>query len=293
MTLQSVVAEPAMGDGSVVPVTIDFDRRLKLPSVIVLRCAVVAAVLGAWQYLPQWLWLRHYIPVLDPFFVSSPSLVAVRLGDLLAGSGDTPAVWPYLWFTLQGMLIGAALGIALGMSFGLAFSNDPRLRQVLNPFVNAVNATPRIALVPVFVIMLGPTIKSSVAVAVTVVFFAVFYNAYVGGSSIAKEMIQNSVLLGATRTEVMWRVRMMHVLVWTFASLPNAISLALISVITAEILSGSGGMGQLIVQALQNNDATLTFSVVVLLAIIGTLLVSGTDWLKRRVLHWWPGVHAE
>jgi sulfonate transport system permease protein len=293
MTAQSVAAEPAADDGAVAPVTIDLDRRLNLPTVSVLRCAVVVVVLAGWQFLPQWLWLRHYIPVLDPFFVSSPSMVVVRLGYLFSGSHNTPAVWSYLGFTVQGMVIGGALGIALGMIFGLAFSNDPRLRQVLNPFVNAVNATPRIALIPVFVILLGPTIKSSVAVAVMVVFFAVFYNAYVGGSSIPREMIQNSVLLGATRTEVMWRVRMMHVLVWTFASLPNAISLALISVVTAEILSGSGGMGQLIVQALANNDATLTFSVVVLLAVIGTLLVSGADMLKRRVLHWWPGVHAE
>jgi NitT/TauT family transport system permease protein len=255
---------------------------------MVARFALLFTLLALWQFLPEVRWIRSIAPAFDPFFISSPAAVAVKVVDLAIGRG-APLVWPFLGFTLWSMFVGGSLGIVIGVGSGLLLSNDARLRQVLSPFIAALAATPRVALVPIFIIIFGPTMASSVATAVLVVFFTVFFNAFVGGSSLPREVMQNARLMGATKLDMMLKLRLRYVMVWTFAALPNAISFALISVITAEILSGSGGMGRLIVQSLAWSDSTVTFALVLLLSVIGASFVSIAARIKRRALHWWPG----
>jgi NitT/TauT family transport system permease protein len=251
------------------------------------RVLIVVAVLAAWQFLPQIAWLRAQSPVFDPFFVSSPSLVAERLYDMATGAGGTETMWTYLLQTLKGTLIGVSVGTVTGALAGLLFSQSPTLARIMNPFVVLFNATPRIALVPIFVIIAGPTLIATSITAVLVVFFLVFYNSFTGAQSVPAEKIQNARLMGATPLEIMLRVRLPYLLVWTFASLPNAVSFGLIAVVTAEVLTGSLGFGRLLSISIQNVDSSLTFSVVVVLTIVGVMLVMSLDLLRARLLHWW------
>jgi NitT/TauT family transport system permease protein len=253
------------------------------------RLAIVAVVLLAWQYLPHVSWLRHRSPVFDPFFVSSPVRVFHRLEDVMTASHGQPDLWPYLWQTLEGTFIGVAIGTVGGALLGLVFSNSPRLSRTLSPFVTLLNATPRIALVPIFVIIAGPSLTSSALTAIFVVFFLVFYNAFNGGGSVPREVVQNAQLLGASDLEVMSQIRLPYVLVWTFASLPNAISFGLVAVVTAEILTGTPGMGRLLSSSIDTVDATLTFTVVVVLTFVGVTLVTLAEVARRKTLHWWVG----
>jgi NitT/TauT family transport system permease protein len=269
------------------------DKRLGRLQVAALQLLVLGTFLAAWQWVPQIMAVRRVIPAFDPFFVSSPRQVGIELSKLLTNGAPkegVPELWPYLEFTLKGMLIGGALGTALGVMMGLLLSNSEPLRQVFAPFIHALNAMPRIALIPIFIIMLGATLKSSIVTAIVVVFFSVFYNAYTGGTSVPREMMQNAALLGASPLDMILKLRFRYVLVWTFAAIPNAISLALIAVVTAEILSGSGGVGRLIISALSTENATLVFSLVILLSVLGVLFVTIAEVVRRRVLHWWPGV---
>jgi NitT/TauT family transport system permease protein len=86
---------------------------------------------------------------------------------------------------------------------------------------------------------------------------------------------------------ILLHVRLPYAAAWTFAALPNALSFGLISVVTAEILTGTLGMGRLMLNALTAADAGLTFSVVVFLSAAGLTLVGVSSELRRRWLHWW------
>jgi NitT/TauT family transport system permease protein len=254
------------------------------------RLVIVAVALIAWQYLPQIGWMRKQSAVFDPFFVSSPQKVFHRLYAMVFVKHHALSIWPYLGQTLKATFIGVVVGTLAGGFGGLLLSNSPVASKTLNPFVAILNATPRIALIPVFVIICGPTLTSSVVTAIAVVSFLVFYNAYEGGISVSREALQNARLLGASRGEVMRQVRLPYVLVWTFASLPNAISFGLLSVVTAELLTGTLGMGRLLQESLNTVDATLTFTVAIVLMITGVTLISLSDVVKRRLLHWWTPV---
>jgi NitT/TauT family transport system permease protein len=262
-------------------------RRKKALSVRAWQLGIVVVAVAAWQFLPQVGALRQTSPVFDPFFVSSPRKVAVRIFDMATGHNGTDEIWPYLWQSLESMFLGVLIGTVLGAGAGLLLSNSPYAKEVVSPFISFFSSAPRIAFVPIFVIIAGPTTTASVLTTVLVIFFLVFYNAYSGGDSVPLATIQNARLLGATRIEVMLRIRLPYVLVWTFASIPNAISFGLVAVVTAEILTGNRGMGRLLFNSISQVDSTLTFTVVLYLSVIGVALVAMADALRKRVLHWW------
>lgn len=254
--------------------------------VTLIQVGMVAAMLAAWQYVPQIPGLSDISPVFNPFFISSPARVGETLYALFTGDGISP-IWPYLQQTVQSALIGTFGGTVLGATGGILLSNDERMNQVLRPFVLAVNAIPRIALIPIIVIVFGATVTTTVVTAVIIVTFVVFFNAYEGGRSVPTHVLENAILMDASPRQVMQHIRLPYVLAWTFAALPNAVSFGLVGVVTAEILTGFAGIGRLLVISVNTASSSLTFSVVVILSVLGVTLVTLTELLKRRWLHWW------
>lgn len=248
---------------------------------------IVAAFLTAWEYLPRIHALSQNVRFLDPFFISSPSAVVSTLWGFMTASGGRPYIWPYLWDTLSSALLGTFIGIGLGAAVGLVLSNSPRTYELLRPFIVALNAVPRIAIIPIFVILLGPSKSAAVVTAVTVVFFVVFFNALEGGRTVPAEMLNNVRLLGGSRTEVMVHVRLPFVLAWTVAVLPNAVSFGLLIVVAAEVFVGSQGMGRLLMDSVSTLQPELTFAVVMTLSVVGIALVAIADKVTERWLHWW------
>ena len=253
------------------------------------RAAALIVFLLAWELLPKIEWLRQVSPAFDPFFISSPTRVLDRLIDLCFGLSGQPIVWPMFLQTALGMFIGVGISLIIGVLGGLVLSNNAMAQKIAAPFLALANATPRVALIPLFVIIAGTTLTTTVLTVVVVVVFLVFYNAYSGGLSVPPEVVQNARILGARPLEIMRRVRLPYVLVWTFSALPNAISFGLVVAVTAEILMGRIGMGRLLADSMAMVDSTLTFSVVVMLGAFGVTIVSLAQMVQVRVLHWWQG----
>lgn len=264
-------------------------RRLSITGIQVL---LFAAFLAAWQYVPKIGDLAQSTVFLDPFFISSPEKIGSTLWDLSRGSQGGVLVWPYVWDTVLASMLGVIIGIVAGGAFGLLLSNSPYLSDLFQPFVVAANAVPRIALIPIVVIIFGPTMKASVVIAIMVVFFLAFYNAYEGGKTVPPQVLQNVKILGASRTQAMRRVRLPYAFAWIMASLPLATTFALLSVVAGEILTGTQGIGKLITQALAASNSDLTFALVFILSIVGMAITALSSILRRVVLHWWDAEHA-
>jgi NitT/TauT family transport system permease protein len=264
-----------------------FTGRRRRAVVTVTQVALLFFILGSWEFIPQIGDIQKTSRFLDPFFISSPSRVANRLNDLFTGGHGSVLLWNYVRPTMSAALLGASLGMFLGAAAGLLLSNFQFLSQVLRPFVIAANATPRIALIPVIVLLVGPDFGAMIVVSVLVVFFVAFFNAYEGGTNISPDLINNAVLLGAGKWDVLRQIRLPYVLAWTMAALPLAITFGLLSVVTAEILTGFPGIGRLLMIATISSESSLTFAVVLVLAALGVTVVTGAEAVKRRILHWW------
>lgn len=249
------------------------------------QVGILAVILGAWEVLTRIPWFVANT-VFDPFFVSQPSRIAVRLWEWMLPGPDS--VWPHLWLTLQATFLGLAVGVGSGFVVGMALSRNRLLAEILNPFIVAFNSMPRIAFVPLITMFFGLGMMSKVVTSWFVVFFLVFFNTYKGGRSVERELLEFCRTLGGSPRQILWRVRIPTAAAWTFASLPNAISFALIGVVLAEFVGSTTGMGYLMITALATLNATDMFAAVTLLSIVGIGLVYSVTMLERRLLHWSP-----
>lgn len=259
-------------------------------TVIAWRLAILATVLLLWEFLPTVDWLRQQVKFLDPFFISSPSGIAERMWQLLTGAEGSVTIWPYALRTLGATLVGTAIGVLLGLLLGLLLSSSKAWADVLGFYINALNSVPRIALIPIIILLVGVNFTTSVVSGVLVVFFLAFFNAFEGGTRVPGAVLDNAQIMGASRARVLTQIRFRYVLLWTFAAVPNAIAFGLLMVVASELLSGATGIGQLMLLATANLDASLTFSVVVFLSVIGTGLLAIAQRTKGRLLHWAEGL---
>ena len=257
--------------------------RERRRQVLLWQLAILAVFLGAWEGLTRipWFVANTFI---DPFFISQPSRIAVRLFTWVQPGRNS--VWPHLFSTLRATALGLGVGVGSGFVVGLLLSQNRFLAQVLNPFIVAMNSMPRIAFVPLITMLFGLGIASKVATSWFVVFFLVFFNTYKGGLSLERELVDFCRTLGGSPRQILWRVRIPTAASWTFASLPNAISFALIGVVLAEFVGSTTGMGYLMITALATLNATDMFAAITLLSLVGVVLVAIVSVVERRVLHW-------
>jgi NitT/TauT family transport system permease protein len=251
------------------------------------QACILSAFLAWWQWAPSISALRAEFKFLDPYFISSPQLVAVEIKRLLVGGAGITPIWSALGTTLAACLIGTLIGGLLGLLAGLLLSNYKNTREIVMPFLMVLNTIPRIALIPIIVIIEGPTAASTSISCITLVFFVVFFNAFEGGRGISPELIQSARLLDATTFDIVFRVRLRYVAAWSFVAIPNAISYGIIGGVTAEILTGSNGIGSVLTQALSTANSTLTVAVVIILAAVSGTAIALASMLRGRLLHWW------
>jgi len=251
------------------------------------RLLILATFLALWQLVPKIPNISHHVVWLDPFFISSPTSVARRVWEVCTGAHGVATIWSPLWFTVKTSLIGTAIAVALGAAGGLALSNNATAEKVFRPIVAALNAVPRIAIVPIVVIIARSPGGADITTAVAVVIGLVFYNALEGGRSVPSEMVDGAKLMGAKGFGIMVRIRLPYVAAWVFAAMPSAFAFGLVGSVTTEIFTGAPGIGHLLQVAVNTADATLTFTVVFMLTIVGVSLVQGTEWIRRKALPWW------
>jgi len=254
---------------------------------LLLQIGVAAAILAGWQFVPEIHWVSGHYRFSNKFFISSPTNVAKSIGELFTGHNATNiTIWPYLQVTVVATLEGVVIGLLLGALAGLIFSNSLRLSDVIRPFIVMANTVPRVAIIPIIVVIVGPTASASVVSVVTVVFFLAFFNAFEGGRSVSPQILENARLLGGSPFAIMRLVRLPRVIAWTFDVIPNAISFGLVVAVTTEVIAGVRGVGQILLAATLNLDASLTFALVVILSVIGLLLDGAARKLRDRVLRW-------
>ncbi|WP_170285612.1 ABC transporter permease [Microbacterium rhizomatis] len=249
--------------------------------------AFLIAILAAWQFLPSIAPLAAQFRVFNRFFIGSPLGVVDRIGALLAGSPLYPMALPLLGVTIRDAVIGIVIGVAFGALVGLLLSASPLGANVFRPFIATLSAVPRIAFIPIVVVIAGPTSQSSIIVSALVVFFATFFNAFEGGRSVKPELLDNVYLLGARPFESMMRVRLPFVLAWTVVALPAAAGFGLVGTVVTQVLTGVPGIGQLLITSMQAADATTTIALAILLGALGLGLTGIATLLRRTLLFWW------
>jgi NitT/TauT family transport system permease protein len=248
-------------------------RRQRRAQERLLSLALLLAVLAAWYGLVQW---RRLPPLVLPL----PTAVARALvQNLLDGF-----LWPHLWVTLSEILLGFIGGSALGIGLGSLVALAPLVQRVLNPYIIASQAMPKLALAPLFVIWCGFGIAPKALIAALIAFFPLFENTLTGLSAVDTDTLDLFRMLGASRWQVFRKLLLPNAVPYLFAGLRVAIVLSVVGAVVGEYIGANKGLGALIMASQGMMDTTLMFAVFIVLTLVGIVLYQLVVYCERLVL---------
>ncbi|MGB6008247.1 ABC transporter permease [Castellaniella sp.] len=228
--------------------------------VLTVRIILLMAVLALWEILAR----TH---IMNPLLTSYPSAVWPTLVDLFQ-NGD---LLSHTWATLRATLVGFTISMLVGVGISAMLWWSTTLYKIIDPFMVIANAMPKIALVPIFYIWLGPE-YSIYGMAVAISIFITIMVVYEGFRGIDPNKIKLAITLGATRRQVLTMVVLPGSVSTLLAALKMNIGLALVGVIVGEFQSASQGLGFLIINGSQVFKLNIVMAAIVVLALLSGLM---------------------
>ena len=192
--------------------------------------------------------------------------------------------WPHLRVTLLELLLGLVAGCAFGFAAGVLLAEHAGLRRVLLPYAVVCQVVPKLALMPLFIVWFGFGLLPIVVVTALICFFPLMENTLTGLAQVPHERLELFRMLGATRAQTVWFLKLPTGLPAILAGLRIAMVLALVGVVVGEFIGASQGLGALIIGAQGSMDTPLMFAVLMLISLLGLCAYQATLLLERLLL---------
>ncbi|MBT3942794.1 MAG: ABC transporter permease [Chloroflexi bacterium] len=250
------------------------NRQIRRKVIIILTPVLASALLLAvWET-----WVR--VKDVKEYLLPTPSAVLTALID------DPGRYAEGARLSLQAALGGLLLASLGAFILAVAMAHSRALERALYPPALALKVTPVVAVAPLFTIWFGFGLAPKVLIAAMITFFPMLVNSVVGLRSIDPRAHDFMRTINASPWQIFWRLRVPSSLPYVFAGLRISVPLSLIGAVVAEFLSGSAGMGQIILIANGDFDTPALFGAIFVLAALGIVLTSSVALVERRVLFW-------
>lgn len=236
-------------------------RRRSTAAVWLARACIVVLAVGGWHVMgttsPSW-----------SIVISTPWDVAGKLIELLG----TGAWWTDVWVTLREAVGGYFLGLAISVVLVAVFVPFKPIADFSAPFIAMLNATPNVALAPLFIVWFGFGYTSKLVYVATSTFFISFYGIYVGIRQIDRVLLDNCRIYGASRFELIKEVYAPAIATWVLGGLRVAAAWAVLAAVVAEFLGSRQGVGFRVATASQSLQQTTVIAIIIFIA-AGTFLI--------------------
>src|ERR1700724_3439058 len=183
-------------------------------------------------------------------------------------------------------IVGYVIASLIGIALGLAMASSELAKQITQPWISGLYATPTIALAPLFILWFGIGIWSKVLVVIFLVLFPVTINTEAGLRTTSERLIEMLRSFGASPRQIFIKVSLPSAVPFILAGLKLGIGRGLIGVVVAELFGSRAGLGRLIAQSADAFNMPELFAGVIVLAIAGIVLTAGLGWLGGRLVPW-------
>ncbi len=241
--------------------------------------AAVASGLLAVALLAAWEWSARHLG-LSALVLPAPSRIAAALWQGLASG----YFWPHLRATGGQLLMGVVAGCAIGFAAGVAMAESRVLRTLLWPYVVVSQVVPKLALMPLFILWFGFGATSLVVITALICFLPLLETTVTSLQQVPPERLELFRMLGASRAQTLWRLKLPTGAPGILAGLRVAVMLAVVGAVVGEFIGASQGLGALVIASQGSMDTPLMFAVLVLIALLGLVAYQLTLWLERWVL---------
>lgn len=220
--------------------------------------------------------------LVDTFIISDPIDIADRLWEWLS----TGSIWPHVWATVYATFLGFVIGAGLGIAGGLWLGLSPFLSRIVDPYIWAFNALPKVALAPLFILWFGLDINSKIALAAVLVVFLVFVNTFAGVREVDQDLVDAMRIMRASRWQILTKLIVPSATSWIFVGLKAGVPYALIGAIIGEMIASSRGLGYLVQRAGSEFDTAGVFAALVVIAALAMIFNEIVNILQRRLERW-------
>jgi ABC-type nitrate/sulfonate/bicarbonate transport system permease component len=232
-------------------------------------------VIGLWQLAGSAGWI-------NPLFLPAPSAIARAIYQL-AVSG---ALWHHLSYSIMRIGTGWILGTIAGVIVGFAIGLSSLARGVGITFISALFPIPKIALLPLLILWLGIGEEPKIATIALGVFFSTAISVYSGVDSVPRNLIRMAQSFNVPFHAIVRRVIWPGALPAILAGFRITASVALLLVVSAEMIGAEYGIGAFVLQAGNLMQTDQLLAGVVILSLFGLAVGRLINWLETRLLHW-------
>ena len=252
-------------------------RHLDRAARVLMPIGVLALAIAAWGLLVE----AYSIP---PYVLPGPGLVLATMW------ADRVLLWDSLMATLATTVEGFALALAGGVGLAVLFNQSRLLEYSLYPYAIILQVTPVVAIAPLLLIYL-PQPLAVLASAWIVAFFPVLANTTLGLNSVDRNLADLFALYGASRWQVLWRLKLPAALPYILGGMKIAGGLSLVGAVVAEIAAGSAGAGSGLAFRIAESGYRLNiprmFAALVLLSVVGIVIFFALSLFSHLLLRRW------
>ncbi len=220
--------------------------------------------------------------IIDERLFSSPLLILKVMLPLLI-SGE---LLFHMWISIKRIILGFLLGAVPGMVLGLSMGLFPFVRSFFQPLVSATFPIPKLALMPLILIIFGLGEVSKLVIIALGVFYLVLINTMSGVLNIEQIYLDVAKNYGAGKKEFYLTVAFPGALPMIFAGFKVAMGTALLLIVAAELSAAKAGIGWMIWRAYDMFDIETMFSALIVMSFLGFIFSYGLDLIEKLVIPW-------
>jgi len=244
---------------------------------LILGGGAVALTIGIWEAF----WAAGKI---SPLFLSGPSAIAKQFMNTLRHG----TLLEDMAYSGRNFALGFALALIAGVVLGVIIGWYRRIRLLLDPFLNALYATPRIAMVPMIIIWFGIGMWSKVFIVFISAFFPILVNTVGGIRTMDNDLLRAARAFCASDWQIFTTLAIPGSVPFILTGVRQGVALGLIGVVVGEMFGGSQGIGFMVAYGGQTFQTDTLFVGVMIVAFAGILLTSVAEKLERHFSRWRP-----
>jgi ABC-type nitrate/sulfonate/bicarbonate transport system permease component len=244
---------------------------------------------GVVTFLTVWELVGNVLQIINPMFMSAPSLI-LKAGIDMFSSGE---IYNDLYVSGTELFWGFALSALVAIPFGIMVGWYKRMSYIFDPFINAMNATPRVALLPLVIIWLGIGILSKVGIIFLGAVFPILINVRDGVKTTPYNLLTAARSFGASEWTLFKTVVLPSTIPFILTGLRLGLGRAIVGVMVGELYAATAGIGFMITVAGATFQTDKVFVGVLIFALTGMMGMEMLTRIERRFDRWRPKVGAQ
>jgi len=238
-----------------------------------IRAASVLCFLSAWEI---------YGRRTDPLLLTYPTAVLSAALQLI-GTGELPR---QLMASLLTLGVGFVLSVVLGVGFGLVMGRSRIAEAALDPHMNALYATPQVALIPLFMMWFGLGFTVKAAIIFLFAFFPILINTASGVKNVGASMVEVGRAYMASHRQILLKIIFPAALPFIMAGVRIAVGRAIVGMVVAELFTAITGLGAMLTLYGNLFETAKMFVIIIVFGLLGVALIRATQALENRMARW-------